>query len=317
MLVLTYNTNLDKLFLTLQSIMQQEFNEFEIIVSDDGSADNKYTEIEAYFKKNDFSNYRLVDNKQNQGTVKNILSGLQHVTGKYVKLIGAGDTFYDEHVMEKVYEFMEQNEYECCFGLIQGYQVDQQKKVEKLPYWHPFDIEAYRKNGKEDRITKNLVLYSDNICGAAICYRKDFCIEYMNRIQQEVLYEEDIFQVLSAVEGRPIHLYDNYMIWYEIGEGVSTKKRSKFEELLRQDVERFYGMLYKQHQDNKYVKKRHRLVPFYKIKNLYLRTLLRFFANPHAIVYLAGTTIQKLKKVHVPKNVQVGFLDRDDFWQSI
>ena len=76
-LVLSYNSDIDKLYLTLKSIIKQKIDDFEIVVSDDGSKDNHEQELAEYFKQNDFSNYKLVMNEQNRGTVQNILSGLK------------------------------------------------------------------------------------------------------------------------------------------------------------------------------------------------------------------------------------------------
>lgn len=316
-LVVTYNSDLPKILLTIKSVLRQKFEDFEIIVTDDGSKENHFEEIRRYFEENHFSNYQLVGHEKNQGTVKNLISGLKHATGKYVRDFGAGDAFYNEETMAQIYEFMEKYQYEGCFGLLQGFRFNEKGGLEKRDYYHPFDIKAYLEEGREERIVKNLVLYSDNVSGAATCYRREFYLEYLEKIQEEVVYEEDIFQVLAAVEGRPLHLFDGYMIWYEIGEGVSTKKRSRFEELLRQDVERFYDMLYRKYGENKYVRKRKQLRVFYKIRNLYVRTLARIFVNPDAVRYLFSYLLQRRQGCHLPMWKTKGFLDDPEFYRSV
>ena len=240
---------------------------------------------------------------------------MNQTEGKYVKFISAGDAFYDDQTVQGIFDFMEREHCCCCFGLLQGYQVEDHNSIKKIKYYHPFDLNAYRKKDVR-RITKNLVLYSDNVCGAAICYEKEFAIDYMHRICQEVVYEEDIFQVLAAVEGRPVQLYDRYMIWYEIGSGMTTKKHSEFEERIRRDVERFYRKLYEIHGDNPFVKKRFRLMKLYRIKNLYIRTFVRFFANPDALKYFVNAMIQRRSGVHQKSTGQVGFLEQEDFWNQ-
>ena len=114
-----------------------------------------------------------------------------------------------------------------------------------------------------------------------------------------------------------MHLFDEYIVWYEVGDGVSTKKRTKFEELLRQDVERFYNMLYERYGDNKYIRKRKQLSVFYKIKNLYIRTILRFFVNPHAILYLCSSMLQRKRGAHTRETEVKGFLEQPEFWKAI
>jgi len=315
-LVITYNADLFKTYLTLQSVLEQKYEDVEIVIADDGSRDNHFAEIKEFLDRKQFQQYKLVANKENKGTVQNLISGLKQVEGKYVKFISSGDTLYDENTLQNVCEFMERNNSTCCFGLIQGYTGDGENTVQKVPYYHPFDINAYRKKDAK-AIVKNLVLYSDNVCGASICYEREFAIEYMNRIQKDVVYEEDIFQVLAAVEGKPLHLYDDYMIWYEIGTGMTTKKNSGFEELIRQDVERFYKELYQQHGEHPDVKKRFKLLKLYKIKNLYIRTILRFFVNPDALRYFIDSMLQRKKGAHGKITKGTGFLERENFWQQI
>ena len=315
-LVITYNSDLQKTYLTLQSIISQKFDDFEIVIADDGSGNNHFDEIQRFFEKRQFARYKLVANDKNRGTVQNLLSGLRETAGEYVKFISAGDTLYDENTLQNVYDYMEQNQYTCCFGLLQGYQREVSGSIKKVRYFHPFDMKAYRTKNTR-RIVKNLVLYSDNVCGAAICYEREFAWEFMNRIQKEVVYEEDIFQVLAAVEGRPVQLYDDYMIWYEIGTGMTTKKHSEFEELIRKDVERFYTELYRRHGDNPYVKKRFRLLRLYHIHNLYIRTILRFFVNPDALRYVLDTMIQRKCGVHQKQINRRGFLEQEEFLRTL
>lgn len=311
-LVLSYNSDIDKLYLTLKSIIKQKIDDFEIVVSDDGSKDNHEQELAEYFKQNDFSNYKLVMNEQNRGTVQNILSGLKACEGEYVKPISSGDCLYAEDTLTRLYDFMKADSLDYCHGLIRGYHRLEDGSIQYIPYSHPFDIEAYRKRDM-DKITRNLVLYSDNTCGAGICYEKKFFIHYMNLISEVVKYEEDIFQVVAAVENKKTALFDDYVIWYEIGLGVSTNKKSKIYDLLAKDVDGLYRKLYEWHPENKYVKKRYSLLPLYNIKNLYVRTILRFFVNPDSIRYLLSSYYQRFAKKHEKKNPSPGFLDDESF----
>lgn len=311
-LVLSYNSDIDKLYLTLKSIIKQKIDDFEIVVSDDGSKDNHEQELAEYFKQNDFSNYKLVMNEQNRGTVQNILSGLKACEGEYVKPISSGDCLYAEDTLTRLYDFMKADSLDYCHGLIRGYHRLEDGSIQYIPYFHPFDIEAYRKRDM-DKITRNLVLYSDNTCGAGICYEKKFFIHYMNLISEVVKYEEDIFQVVAAVENRKVALFDDYIVWYEIGLGVSTNKKSKIYDLLAKDVDGLYRKLYDWHPENKYVKKRYKMLPLYNIKNLYVRTILRFFVNPDAIRYLFSSYYQRFTGKHMNKAAAPGFLDQKAF----
>jgi len=103
-LVLQYNASVIEVQKTIQSILRQQNIEFEIVVADDGSKENHFTQLEDYFKARGFSHYTLVNNPHNGGTVKNILSGVKMCNGKYVKCISPGDYLYDEGNSEQAIE---------------------------------------------------------------------------------------------------------------------------------------------------------------------------------------------------------------------
>lgn len=309
-LLVTYNADLSKIWFTLNSVLAQRFSDYEIVISDDGSKDNHFAEITEYFGKRGFTNYTLVANEKNQGTVKNLIAGLMQAKGKYVRDFGPGDAFYAEDTMQHLYDFMESHSYEACFGRLKGYHINEAGMPERRSFYHPMDLDAYRRG--EERILKNLILYSDHVSGAATCYTREYYLEYLTKLRDIVIYEEDIFQVLAALEGRRLQLLDENIVWYEVGEGTSTQKHSRFEELLRQDVARFYEMLYERFPDNPYVKKRKKLSGFYRIKNLYIRTILRFFANPDALRYFCGAMLQKRRRDEQDRQDKPGFLDLPD-----
>lgn len=313
-LIVTYHPVWEKLKLTLDSVLRQTFTDYEIVVSDDGSEDNCFDRIREYFKEKQFTRYRLVEHAENQGTVKNLLDGVAHAQGKYIRDFGPGDLFYHEHTLQRVYDFMEESGCEACFGLMRGYCVEEDGAVRYTQFLHPFDIEAYRRADWE-RIEKNLVLYRDNASGAATCYTREFFAEYLKRIEGTVKYTEDILQILAGLDHRAFHFFPDYLVWYEADTGVSTKKKSSFAELLAQDVDRFYEMVQRDYGDNKYVKKQRRVLRLYKIRNLYLRTFFRIFVNPDAVRYLAEHRRQIRKGAYRPEHEEPGFMDDRDLIQ--
>lgn len=89
-LIVTYHPDWKKLLVTLDSVMAQTFKDYEIVVSDDGSEENCFDKIEAYFTAYQFANYTLIPHEKNQGTVKNLIDGLAKAKGKYVRDFGPG-----------------------------------------------------------------------------------------------------------------------------------------------------------------------------------------------------------------------------------
>lgn len=314
-LIVTYNPIWEKLKLTLDSVLCQTFTDYEIVVTDDGSEDDLSGRLTEYFKERGFTRYTLVPHKENQGTVKNLMDGLAQAQGTYIRDFGPGDAFYSEHTLQQVCDFMEGSGCEACFGLMKGYCVREDGSIDYVDFPHPFDLEAYRARD-EERIQKNLVLYRDNASGAATCYTRAFFAEYLERIAGTVKYTEDILQVLAGLDGRAFHFFPDHLVWYEADTGVSTRKKSRFAELLAQDVERFYAMVQREYGDNKFVRRQRRVLGLYKIRNLYLRTMLRVFVNPDAVRYLLDHRKQLRRGAYRPEHEEPGLMEQTDFLQE-
>lgn len=99
-IVLTYN-NYKYLPDTLLSIEGQEGCKKEVIICDDGSRDevrSAIKEIVYKFNNSEIFTCRVNANRTNNGTVRNINSGLAVARGKYVKIIAADDVYPDNRV---------------------------------------------------------------------------------------------------------------------------------------------------------------------------------------------------------------------------
>ncbi len=300
--VITYEPVWEKLRATLASILSQDFKDYEIILTDDGSKVNHFDKVEKYFKHFEFTRYKFITHAENRGTVKNLISGVGAAEGKYIRDFGPGDLFYSRDTLGKVYNYMTETECKIAAGLPIGYtKTDKGRK--SVAFNHPFDIDAYLKNN-EERILENLILYSDMVCGANLVYERDFFLHYLNRIEDHVIYAEDLIQIMSAVEGERTSIMPFRMIWYEVDTGSSTKKASPFKKRLAVDVENLYDLLLSEHPDNKLLKKRKKLSKYYKIDNLYLRTALRSFQNPGLYPYMLRHYGQSLTGKHNPKNAK-------------
>ena len=83
--LLIYNNKLRPILMTLKSIISQKFNDFEIIVADDGSKEKYLIEIEKYLRDNHFEHFSFAPSDQNDGTVKNILRALENASGEVIK----------------------------------------------------------------------------------------------------------------------------------------------------------------------------------------------------------------------------------------
>lgn len=118
--VLIYK-NFDSLEKTLNSILNQTYNNIEIIIADDGS-DNyleKEEELKSFLNKNRKKNVHSIiykHEKKNVGTVKNCNNAIRNSHGKYIKFISPGDELYDEHVLERCVYYAEKKGVKILVG---------------------------------------------------------------------------------------------------------------------------------------------------------------------------------------------------------
>ena len=105
--LLTYNS---AFFIkeTLESILHQDYQHFEIIVSDDASTDET-PEILKKYQEQYPNNIKVILNLVNQGVTKNANTALKHCKGEYIALLGGDDIFLPGKLRKQVL-FMEKHE---------------------------------------------------------------------------------------------------------------------------------------------------------------------------------------------------------------
>lgn len=295
--VVTYNPIWEKLKLTLDAIVDQTFTDYELLIVDDGSNDSLEDEILLYVQEREIKNFQHKKNSVNHGTVKNLISGLERCKGKYVKCIGPGDYFASKDSLAIIYSYLEKNSLDACWGLVKSYINIAGGKRKFVYRAHPLDIEAYRRYNV-GRIRENLIYYSDSAHGASMVFATQKLLKYLRIIEGYVIYAEDLSQILMAIEEEPIHLLDEEIICYEVGEGISTAKNDTFMKLLERDVQKFYELAEMKYPNDKNLLKRKRVQKFYRIKNLYIRTICRFFVNPGMVFFLFRAFMQRVLHKH-------------------
>src|SRR5690606_6986211 len=80
---------------TLNSVLAQTFQDFEIIVVNDGSTDNSANQILQFKDKR----IKVID-QQNQGAASARNQGIEISSSPYIALLDADDTWYKNHLVE-------------------------------------------------------------------------------------------------------------------------------------------------------------------------------------------------------------------------
>jgi len=110
----------------LDSILQQTYNNIEMVVIDDGSTDNTEQVIEKYMDKFNKRGYRLnYSYQENQKLAMAINNGLKLITGDYLVWPDADDWYAEPNALEIMAATLDGtgDEISCCRGL--AYFVDE------------------------------------------------------------------------------------------------------------------------------------------------------------------------------------------------
>ena len=92
----------------IESVLNQTFKDFELILIDDGSKDQSGSICDLYAAKDDRI---LVIHTENRGAAAARNVGLDHASGRYITFLD-GDDYLDEHMIARMYEEIEHSEYD-------------------------------------------------------------------------------------------------------------------------------------------------------------------------------------------------------------
>ena len=253
-LVLTYNSQLKKLERTLISALKQSNLSTEIIICDDGSENNNFLECQKLFQKYNYGNYQLLSSMKNVGTVTNIWHVIGKAKGEYIYLISPGDYFYDDCCLSKMYKYAKEREADLVFGnaaVYTSYNSEVQLPIDNMNI--PFNLRPFYYKNKNNRFAFFL-LCGNYITGATILRTRNYCLKYFSKINGVCKYIEDSTScAYSIADGVELCHFDDYIIWYELGTGVSTNGSSKWQMLLKSDWDNFYELMITDFRDNKLI----------------------------------------------------------------
>lgn len=94
---------------TLDSLVMQNYENWELVIVDDGSIDNTKNVIENYKEKKDTQNRIKYIYQDNGDQLNAILNGLQYLSGDYIYLLHSDDLLASNDVFEKCIKYMEEH----------------------------------------------------------------------------------------------------------------------------------------------------------------------------------------------------------------
>ena len=277
-LVLTYNSNLDKLIDTVKSVIDQRGVSLEIVISDDGSKVKHFDELKDFFTKIHFVNYKIIENDTNRGTVYNYYSGLTECNGNYVKSISPGDKIIGENTLKNWITFLKTKHVKWSFSDVVCYRIMNNVETLISVEAHPQNIQVY-KNGTDYNKRWQYLVLKDIGVGASMISERNLQITYLQEMLGKITYAEDHMWRLMMFDGIVGAYYPEYTVIYEFGEGVSTSQNNVWSERLRKDWQSADSIISERKPVNRFQIKIQRAMKTVNGKSKLKKIFIKGFAN--------------------------------------
>jgi len=186
---------------TLESIYNQTYENFEIIVIDDCSVDKTYQILQKH------ENIKLFKTEVNsrQGTARNI--GLDNCKGDYVLFLDSDDTFFDENVLENLKnKINEDNHPDIVYT---GIKIIGNRELEIVP--------------DEENTEKGLRLGNYRwINVTTLCIKNEIIQKNYIRFPEKILYEDVYFAFYVIERARTFAYLDKITYLYNHRKNSTT-----------------------------------------------------------------------------------------------
>lgn len=158
----------------IDSVLNQDFKNYELIIVDDCSTDRTKEEIEKY--KSD--NIRIYTTKQNTGTAGGARNlGLKYAKGDYVLFLDGDDRLYNKGVLTKINNLIGDKEYDVIFL---GYQdLGEDNKI--------------RVYNKENSTKKSRIICDVSFSVSSRCWNMKFLKDNGMKFVEGMYYEDEVF----------------------------------------------------------------------------------------------------------------------------
>ena len=189
----------------IESVIRQTFKDFEIILVNDGSADNSLDICLEYNEKYPF--VKVID-KQNEGLVATRRIAIENAKGKYFCFLDSDDA-YENNMLEKLFCIIEETDTDIIS--FKWKRIDENDREV-----HAIDASAFNETGlvsKEQYFSKVIsTSYLNSLC-LKCCKAELFDIGVDYSKLYSVTFGEDILQSLPLIEKAESFYYINEALY--------------------------------------------------------------------------------------------------------
>lgn len=233
--ILVYN-NAGELDRTIDALMEQDYENVEVIISDDGSTKYDTSVLEEYAVKirSKFSNVRVNINPENVGTVKHLNRVFKMATGDIYITCSSGDMFASPFSVSIIVKhFVKTGDLIATARRIDRY--DDHDKI------RPSISLGMKLKLAPKKLANYMIREKNLISGACTYYRKELFEKYGLHDEDYHLIEDYPYYTMLLLEGVKIGFISKPVMVHTIG-GVST---GNVHPSIYKDIELMREKLYK------------------------------------------------------------------------
>lgn len=188
---------------SINSVRQQTYSKFELIIVDDGSTDNTYQVLKRF---QNFPNIIIIRSKINNGIglARNI--AISKARGQFISFLDSDDTWHKDKLKIQV-DLMKKNNYYCCHSTYaRFYKNSKRKKI----------IKAQRFIKKSDMLSGNKI---GNLTGI-------YDAKKLGKVFQKKIGHEDYLMWIKVVTLAKFSYgcFDNLASYNVSNQGISSNK---------------------------------------------------------------------------------------------
>ena len=223
--IITHYNQMGYIKEAIDSIINQTYRNIELIIADDGSKTFDKKKIDKYIKNKNKKHYeyKILDSKENLGTVKNLNNAIKHTTGDYILFFAADDKLYDENVINNFVLEFEDNDKRIITTQCLLYDVNLKKRYGK--FVNKYKALLLNKKSSRDMYAKMAIGCCYGSGGTA--YKKEIFEKY-GLFDEQYLFVEDWSYWLKILRKEEKMYYCNFNTLCHRDGGISHSEFSQY-----------------------------------------------------------------------------------------
>ena len=202
---------------TLNHIITQNFDDFEIIIVDDGSKDDSVKTIKEIML-NSKINYKLIQ-QENAGSSAARNRGLIESSGKYIVFVDDDDLIGENHLKDLYCSMINQN---TSFAFTEMFKIN--KDFKYLSSLNAYDILKNKSKISTKDLIKQELLMKIPFSFCQIMYDKSIINKFNLKFNEKIDYGEDTdFALRNLIHGENVSLTNNGSYFYLQHESLTSK----------------------------------------------------------------------------------------------